>query len=186
MASNVTDVSICSNALGLLGEDPITALSDDSERARLANRWYEITRDALIQDHPWNFALERVELAKLVTTPSFEYGVAFQLPSDHLRIVKVESGEAYKVEGDILLSDEGSEKILYIKRLTDPTRFSPLFVMALQAQLAMIFAQALVGKQSLQGQMAQLSQYWLGRARTSDALEGSKDYVEAKDLSEVR
>jgi len=56
-----TAVSICSNALRKLGDDPITSLTDDTERARLCNAFYEPTRDAVLRSHPWNFAIERQE-----------------------------------------------------------------------------------------------------------------------------
>ena len=43
-----TEVSICSNALRRLGDDPITSLTDDSERARLCNSFYADTRDSVL------------------------------------------------------------------------------------------------------------------------------------------
>jgi len=49
-----TEVSICSNALRRLGDDPITALTDDTERARLCNAFYVPSRDLVLRSHPWN------------------------------------------------------------------------------------------------------------------------------------
>ena len=52
-----TEVSICSNALRKLGDDPITSLTEDTERARLCNAFYNTARDSLLRSHPWNFAI---------------------------------------------------------------------------------------------------------------------------------
>ena len=66
-----TEVSICSNALRRLGDDPITSLTDDTERARLCNSFYTDARDAVLRCHPWNFAITRTSLAQLSDTPAY-------------------------------------------------------------------------------------------------------------------
>ena len=43
-----SEVGICSNALRKLGDDPITSLTDDTERARLCNAFYTDARDAVL------------------------------------------------------------------------------------------------------------------------------------------
>lgn len=58
----VSDVDIVNNALLLLGDNTIVALSDATDRARLANGIYPTARDALLRVHPWNFARSRAVL----------------------------------------------------------------------------------------------------------------------------
>ena len=65
-----TEVSICSNALRRLGDDPITSLTDDTERARLCNSFYPDARDAVLRLHTWNFAVTRASLAQLAAAPA--------------------------------------------------------------------------------------------------------------------
>ena len=77
-----TEVSICSNALRRLGDDPITALTDDTERARLCNAFYVPSRDLVLRSHPWNFAVTRATLAQLSDTPVYEYGYQYAFPND--------------------------------------------------------------------------------------------------------
>jgi hypothetical protein len=56
-----TAVSICNMALGLLGADgTITALTDNTQNARICNLFYEPARQTLLRSHPWNFATARV------------------------------------------------------------------------------------------------------------------------------
>ncbi len=53
-------VQICNIALRRVQGEPITDLeTDDSKSAALCRTFYEPTRDALLEDHPWSFALRR-------------------------------------------------------------------------------------------------------------------------------
>ena len=75
-----TEVSICANALRRLGDDPITSLTDDTERARLCNAFYEDARDACLRSHPWNFAITRASLNILkLLFPSHDRGGALRV-----------------------------------------------------------------------------------------------------------
>ena len=87
-----TEVSICSNALRRLGDDPITSLTDNTERARLCNSFYEDTRDAVLRLHPWNFAITRTSLAKLSDAPAYGFSNQFSLPTSPycLRVLAME------------------------------------------------------------------------------------------------
>lgn len=87
----VSEVDICSYALRLIGDQPITAMADNSDRARLCNSIYALTRDATLRAHPWNFATFRAALVTatrstgtnpIVTTfPAYEYTQAYALPN---------------------------------------------------------------------------------------------------------
>jgi len=44
---------------------------------------------------------------------------------------------SYSLEGDRLLTNEGEVNLRYIKRVTDPTKFDPLFVEVLILKLAL-------------------------------------------------
>ena len=116
-----TEVSICSNALRRLGDDPITSLTDDTERARLCNSFYTDTRDAVLRLHPWNFAITRASLAKLATAPGYGFANKFSLPTNPycLRVLGMEYEDyIFKVEnvathGIVLLTDEATANIIY-------------------------------------------------------------------------
>jgi len=60
MATN--SVEICNRALTDIGARRITALSDPSKEGRACNDNYDISRKAVLRLHPWNFAIERVEI----------------------------------------------------------------------------------------------------------------------------
>ena len=189
-----TEVSICSNALRRLGDSPITSLTEDSERGRLCNAFYEPSRDAILRSHTWNFAINRANLAKLSTSPAFEYANQFALPTDPfcLRVLKMEFEDyEFKIEnlagqGRVLLTDEGEAKIIYIARVTDPSLFDSMFVDVLTAKLAVDLAYPVTNSTTLQGQMQKLFERKLSEARSLDSTEGSTDSLISTVFTDFR
>ena len=189
-----TEVSICSNALRRLGDSPITSLTEDSERARLCNAFYEPSRDAILRSHTWNFAINRATLAKLSSAPAFEYAFQYALPTDPfcLRVLKIEFEDyEFKVEnlagqGRVLLTNEGEANIIYIARVTDPSLFDSMFVDTLTAKLAVDLAYPVTNSTTLQTQMQRLFERKLSEARSLDSTEGSTDSLISTVFTDFR
>jgi len=189
-----TEVSICSNALRKLGDDPITSLTEDTERARLCNAFYETARDSLLRSHPWNFAITRATLAQLSTTPAYGFAYQYALPTDPycLRVLEMEYQDyIFKIEnlatvGRVLLSDESTAKILYVGRITDTALFDSLFVDTLTAHLALKLAYPITNSVTLQAQMQKLYQLKLSEARSVDGQEGFIDDLVSDTFTDFR
>lgn len=144
-------VSIANRALQILGAGTITALTDDTERARVLNVAYEPVRDAELGRRRWRFAIKRDSLAALATTPDSDYLYEFQYPGDCLKII--EGGDIrsmadltdYRSGASAIVSVEGRKiltnltaplAIRYLARITDVSLFSAPFCEALSARLA--------------------------------------------------
>ena len=189
-----TEVSICSNALRRLGDDPITSLTDDTERARLCNSFYADARDACLRSHPWNFAITRASLAQLSATPVYGFDYQFALPTDPfcLRVLAMEFEDyVFKVEnlstqGRVLLTDQETAKIIYIARVTDATLFDSLFVDTLVAKLAADLAYPVTNSLKVQEQMYKLFQLKLSEARSIDGQEGFIDDLVSDTFTDFR
>ena len=189
-----TEVSICSNALRKLGDDPITSLTEDTERARLCNAFYESSRDSLLRSHPWNFAITRATLAQLSATPAYGFSYQYALPTDPycLRVLEMEYQDyIFKIEnlatvGRVLLSDESTAKILYIGRITDTALFDSLFVDTLTAHLSLKLAYPITNSVTLQAQMQKLYQAKLSEARSVDGQEGFIDDLVSDTFTDFR
>lgn len=189
-----TEVSICSNALRRLGDSPITSLTEDSERARLCNAFYEPSRDAVLRSHTWNFAITRASLAKLSDAPAFEYANQFALPTDPfcLRVLKMEFEDyEFKIEnlagqGRVLLTDEGTANIIYIARITDPSLFDSMFVDVLTSKLTVDLAYPITNSTTLQAQMQRIYERKLSEARSLDSTEGSTDSLISNVFTDFR
>jgi hypothetical protein len=170
MATSV--VQIVNNALIKIGASTILTLTENSEAARAANLIYEQVRDASIRDHVWNFAIRRVELAQNSTAPAFEFSYQYNLPSDCLRVLRMEDmGMYYKIEGGKLLTDEGTAKILYLSRVEDVNLFDALFVEALSARIAAELSVTLSESNTLYSNMMEMYQRKIADARSMDAQE---------------
>lgn len=183
-----SEVEICNAALINIGESTITSLTEDTKAARICNQRYEPLRDAVLRAAKWNFALERVELAKLTTVPVFGYSAEFQLPADFIRHAFTDDELIeYKIEGGKLLSNRDTAKILYVKKVTDPNLFDTLFIEALAARLAMDIAKVLADETTLIGEMRALYEDKIDEAKSIDAIEvGTPETFEALEWFNAR
>lgn len=182
-------IDIINMALRILGSQPITAITDDSEGARIANTVWDIVVDDVLADHNWNFATVRATLAEDAESPEFGYDNQFVLPVNPycLRVVRMADIDSeYKVEGRLLLTNEGEAQIIYIGRIDDTTKFSPKFVSALASRLAAEMAYPLL--QSITKKKLAMEDYLfkLREARSVDGMEGSVEKIEAEEWIESR
>ena len=189
-----TEVSICANALRRLGDDPIVSLTDDTERARLCNAFYSEARDDVLRSHPWNFAITRQQLSQLSATPLYQYSYQYALPTDPfcLRVLEMEySDYVFKIEhlagtGRVLLTDEGTAKIIYIARITDTAQIDPLFIDTLTAKMSVDLAYPVTGSVQLQQNMQKLFESKLREARSVDGQEGFHDDLVSPTFTDFR
>ena len=130
-------VGICNRALSKLGAARITSLTDNSTAAKACNSAYEPVRDAVLRAHLWNCTVERAALAPLSTTPAFGFDYEYQIPSDCLKVVEIDTTYPWTVEGRKILTDEGTVlNLRYQKREEDPNQYDALLQEALAARLA--------------------------------------------------
>lgn len=192
MASKVDIINL---ALVALGEPSINSPSQPNKWANVANLVYEMARDKVLSDHPWNFAMARAELPELAAAPIFEFAHSFQLPSDCLVTRYTEdqwynrqSGNYYpwKVVGRVLQTDHSECKISYTKRVTEEGYFSPPFVIAFGFYLA--YLMAMTSTEHREQTASLLAQYKneLIDAKFNDAQEGTSDSVEEGSWLEAR
>lgn len=126
-----SEVQICSNALLLLGAQPINSFDEDSDRALLVSNLWPNALDAILRSHPWNCAIAREQLAPEATTPAFDYAYRFTLPGECLRVLSIgEKGEnpQFEIEGRRVLYDEALLNLRYIYRNEDIPSWDSLLV----------------------------------------------------------
>ncbi len=185
--------AICNLALRKLREQPIAALTENSETARLCHSFYDDARDDLLARHPHNFAMRRQALVQLADPPAVEWRARHALPTEPycLRAVRLwRNGRPearWRIEGRALLSDaEGALHLLYVARVDDVTAYSPTFVEAFACRLAALLAYPLTRSAGAQERMqAQAEAAWK-RHRLSDGGEGWQEDPEAGVFTAVR
>lgn len=82
MASGDTKLSICSDALIMLGASPLSSFSEGTDSAQICDRLYDDIVEFILSMTPWRFSLKKVQLAKTTDTPASEYKYEYILPAD--------------------------------------------------------------------------------------------------------
>jgi len=82
MASGDTDLSICSDALILLGAAPISSFTEGTDSAQACDSLYPDLRDSLISRYEWTWSTRKIQLSRLSTNPINEWKYSYQLPGD--------------------------------------------------------------------------------------------------------
>lgn len=84
MAAGDTGITICSDALLLVGAKAITSFNDGTDESSVCDRLYPDIRDSTLVMYPWSFNTKKIQLARLLTAPGSVWKYAYQLPGDRL------------------------------------------------------------------------------------------------------
>ena len=172
-------MTICSNALLSLGDDPIASFDDATPRARLAASLYPSCRDYLLRSHPWNFATKRVILAADTSPPAFGYANRFRQPDDWLRTMQVgqyaEDRIDYLHESGYFLTDESVFYLRYVWRNDQEATWDALAIRAMEAVMRQVFTYPVTASTSLEQLTTQVLEPFLKLARTVDGQDNPPD-----------
>ena len=151
MATGDTDVSICSDALVLLGASPISSFTEGTDAALVCQRLYPDIRDSLLSTYVWSWSLTKTQLSRLSTAPTNEWQYAYQLPGDMLSGViavfetngTTERPRRYgwEIYGDELYTNMETAYIDYQQTVVEskmPNYFVRLLRTALASELAIV------------------------------------------------
>lgn len=151
MAVGDTDLSICSDALILLGASPISSFTEGSDAAQACDRLYPDLRDTMLSTYVWSWTLKKSQIARLSTDPINEWKYAYQLPGDMLSGVLAvfetsgtnERSRRYgwEVYGDQLYTNMETAFIDYQATISEtkmPNYFVRLLRTALAGELAIV------------------------------------------------
>ncbi len=184
-----TETDIINDALGLIGARRITLLSSGEPNANFALCFYAALRDDLLRLSHWRFATGRANLAQDPVTPAFEFAFQYTLPSDLIKLREYNGANTdstnltlfersqiprFKVEGRKLLTNDGEVKIVYTKRITNPSLFDPMFFQTLSTWLASKLADAITkDREKSDSLVKQALEVLLPMAAAVDGQEGS-------------
>jgi hypothetical protein len=175
-----TDVSICSNALLLLGDKPLSSLSppDDSDAGTLASNLYPQVRDWVLRAHPWNCAVKRVILAPDTAPPPFDYAYQFSIPDDWLRTLQVgqiDDAVDYQMEGRKFLCDDAVFYLVYVFKNSVEATFDSMLVQVLTLAMKAALAYPITKSSSMAQLCLQELQMELKKARAVDGTDNPPD-----------
>lgn len=171
-----TGVTICSNALLMLGSQTINDFADEEnlDRAKLCANLYPTVRDDMLRAHPWNCCIKRAVLAPDAVAPLFGYDYAFELPSDFARVLEVGSdGQQidYLVEGRSIQANTTVLELRYVFRNVVESTWDAHLVKLVTLAMAAAMAYPVTQSASMQQTMEQKLETSLRRARAVDGQE---------------
>lgn len=193
MATSSTE--ICNLALSLIGDSRIDSINGTDDRSQVCKLWYTKKRRELLStpETDWIFARARAELTA-GDTPDFGWSYSYAKPADYLRLRRHTGDEIYytnasilyttgdaasypfTIEGDYILTNKDECYILYIKDITDVSKFPPLFEAALYTGIAAVLATRLAVNPKQQAELLRL--YLQVALPDAIAANGSENYEE--------
>lgn len=174
----MSKVSIANRALGLLGENKITSLTDETLAAKAINNMYTDSLKSILSECCWSFAKKRVMLNRLETEPVWGGGYYFQLPADLVRVFDATTRD-FRIEGYKLLSNEQSVGILYTYMNEDDSLYSPSFIDAFSHRLAYDICYDLTNSNTKQESLLNLYEgHFLPIAKSKNARDNAPKQIE--------
>ena len=175
-----TKLDIINLALDYLGELPVTSLEETDNRAlTVLLAIYNLTRDELLREHSWNFAIKRATL-----TVGEEYGdfYRYPIPQDCLRLLTVDDSFSWRTEyGYIVCNQSNSIGISYISRITNEALFDTKFSILLATKLAAEISYNITGDSAREANLHKLFYSRLAAAKAVDGQEGGIMQLEVTD-----
>lgn len=148
-------VEICNLALLKLNQNTIASIEgNDTVQAQMCRLVYEQTKQNLLSQYNWSFAI-RSNLLQNVSIEAFdevdfnEYAYAYALPSDFLRLVSLYDANNNPVivdspyrakfvfENSMVKTDVCGCKIKYVANVDEVNLFPPMFIECFVLSLAM-------------------------------------------------
>ena len=175
---SISAVSICSNALLMLGDAPINSFEENNDRTRLVANLYTMRRDAVLRAHPWNCAIKRVILSPDLNAPVFGWDYQFTLPNDWIRTLSVGADgieDEYKEEGRKILMDSNACLLRYVFRNEVEATWDSLLIYAMTEVMKSTLAYAVTKSASKEELTEAIVQRVVKQARAIDGQEGTPE-----------
>lgn len=169
-------------ALSHLGISREVAIdTENSAEANACRRFFDIARDASLQEFPWPFATKIDDLSLVEEDPNEEWGYSYRYPSDCFNLRRILSGTRidtkdtripYRISkdstGKLIFTDLEEAQAEWTVRITDAAEFSPTFALALSFRLAVYIAPRLMAGNSSKRQQELMQLYMMHGEKAAD------------------
>lgn len=187
----MTEVEICGAALNALGVKGIASLEDDSTEARACNTYYSLIRDRVLEDRVWSFAKTQYILAPDAAAPTFGFTRRFLVPSEVVRVHRVDDGSGtyrmpWDLLGEFIHADEAAVYVTAVKREVDTALYSPAFTLCVALRLAVVLAVPLKENRQLKADLWDEYKFELKEASGLDGSQGKAEVTRSDFLSRRR
>jgi len=177
-----SSTEVCKLALDLLQGGSVSDITNATTSIEeVCNRWYDHTRRKLLRQHPWNFAIQRAELAASSTAPLFGATAQFPVSADFLRLLRIVdsdnriiSADEYFFENRSIMfrwADDTVARIIYITDEEDVTKFDDLFIDLLAVEIALSIAYLVTQNNANIDRLAGIRKTLISAAKSIDGQE---------------
>jgi hypothetical protein len=183
---------ICNRALGRLGSETITDLSEGTQNSEYCGRFLPEAIEHILGQWDFKFARRRLRLAPNSEKPAFGWKEQFSCPMDCIKLVKVYGGRSekpeesdcvpYEVENGRILTDAEELRIIYIARPDDPNQIPQSMTKAISTHLAYLLSTPLTSSEQLTGLIAAEAQAAIEIAKKEEAQMNYDPEAKGKDF----
>lgn len=177
MSINEADIKICSNALQVLGADPINSFEDETREAQVCSSIYPLIKRNTLQKHYWRFSIRQEQLGQLSATPLYGYAKAYQLPADYLRFVGKQNPSIEHQVYENKIYTDADPLFVSIQYEVSAQYFPSYFEYLLQLELMKDLALGLMEDESKEQRLAAKAREQLIIARTIDSQNGTVNVI---------
>jgi len=169
-----TDIDICSRALVLLGEAPITSFNQNTTASRTAKLLYEATVTDMLGGRRWHFAQTTAQMSRLAAEPVSDWDAEYTRPSGALVVHRVTIDDV-PIEFELgentirCNADETNEVYCTYTVRTLEAYWPPYFRGAVEKELAARFAFPVTAQEALAAKAQTLADRALRQARLLDS-----------------
>lgn len=167
----ISQVTICNIALGACGANRISSIDDTAAQAQVVREYYGPVYDAVLASNPWNCATKRAALARMSTTPIYDFSYKYALPTDCLRVLRLYSGQVFVIENGELITNDAEPYIKYVARI-DESELAPLVGYVIAYTLASEINPAISKDNTIQTRIEAKLRFWLAKAQAANGQEG--------------
>jgi len=171
-----TDIEVAQKAMVLVGLEPLTSFTDQTDEALVMNTIYEdIVQDCLGQNN-WNFALGQKTLSRLTDEPVDRWDAAYALPTNpavmQVQTVTIDDQpQRYDIyERNIYINAQIDDVVVlnYVYR-PETQYFPPTFTLWLIYRLTSVLALSVTRKGDVADAYTRLAEQQFRRAKARDA-----------------
>jgi hypothetical protein len=172
-----TQLTVTNEALGIIGEPPISDPNTNITAAREMLAVWTESINVVLEQAEWNFARKRVQLSLSATAPAWGYNNYYALPADWIRTIMLspnglQSDEIiqYQLENGLVACNENTVYLYYITSdaYTNTGSWPPLFAKWVAAEMA--FAKAPRLNPAAIGIAQEACKLWQKMAKNSDQI----------------
>lgn len=171
-----TKFSICSQALVMLGANPISSFEDGTVESDTAAELYDEELEFLLCLHDWRFASKEDSLDRETSSsPEAGWDYIYTLPAGWLKTIKITKNdkpvEFDMVDGRIYTNASNDDADLVMEYIYDPgpAKYPPHFRLALRYALAEAFSIPVTADMDMAEKYGKVAERKLRQAKSIDS-----------------